>query len=446
MNAILPAYIREGTAELHFKEDVKEEWFKQPTEGCPSALKAEATDMAFFHKRQNEDTKSGWTSFNEKHSETDSEVSTVGYMPIILAPAHDVDTLNTVVQRIIEVAESFNQKHVVLTVDQALFPILVELKWVVPEYKDTLIPRLGGLPAEVETEFNKGNWVVEGSSRRFNQVNPDQSQEWLNGTGKRGGGIVGITRTTTALSRWTLSYNLRAHIAALTRKMYHVDDDDQITYNESNSSRKLWDNADEKKVIELLREANVFNINQQTTVPERLQNMVTKDLATTRIEESLLKANSLGQEKLDTFVKERLMAPKEDENPKKLRDPLPKNKAPTFSSLYEAEKKESEKSAVIKANRSILQRITTAYDAGRRVDLPQILSHELMVVPLAIADTNSQLRTGNKSVIIELLSSGMERPRVTPGRRTVDFSSRWSSISYGSRKTFRVQHIRRFRG
>ena len=56
--------------------------------------------MAFFHKRQNEDTKSGWKSFNEKHSETDSEVSTVSYMPIILAPAHDVDTLNTVVQRI----------------------------------------------------------------------------------------------------------------------------------------------------------------------------------------------------------------------------------------------------------------------------------------------------------------------------------------------------------
>ena len=40
--------------------------------------------------------------------------------------------------------------------------------------------------------------------------------------------------------------------------------------------------------------------------------MVTKDPATTQIEESFLKASSLGQEKLDTFVKERLMVPKED--------------------------------------------------------------------------------------------------------------------------------------
>ena len=37
MNAILPAYIREGTAEPQFREDVKEEWFKQPIEDCPSA-------------------------------------------------------------------------------------------------------------------------------------------------------------------------------------------------------------------------------------------------------------------------------------------------------------------------------------------------------------------------------------------------------------------------
>ena len=247
------------------------------------------------------------------------------------------------------------------------------------------------LPAEVQAEFDNGNWVVKCSPRRFNQVDPDQGQEWLNSTGKRGGGIVGITRTTAALCRWTLSYNLRAHIAALTREMYRIDDDDHIACNESNPSGNRRDNGDVKKVIELLHQANIFNVNQQADVPERLQNMVTKDLATTQIEESLLKASSLGQEKLDTFVKERLMVPKEDENRKKLRDPLPKNKALTFVSLYEAEKKEREKSAAIKADRTILQRIITAYDAGRRVDLPRILSHELVSVPLATADTNGQL-------------------------------------------------------
>ena len=47
----------------------------------------------------------------------------------------------------------------------------------------------------------------------------------------------------------------------------------------------------------------------------------------------------------------------------------------------------------------------------------QILSHELMEVPLVISDTSgvsSQRRTENKSVMMELLSSGTARPRVTP--------------------------------
>ena len=33
------------------------------------------------------------------------------------------------------------------------------------------------LSVEVQTEFDKGNWVVKGSLRKFNQVNPDQAQE-----------------------------------------------------------------------------------------------------------------------------------------------------------------------------------------------------------------------------------------------------------------------------
>lgn len=57
------------------------------------------------------------------------------------------------------------------------------------------------LPEAVYQEFQNGNFVVKRSAQKFNQVDPDQSQEWLNGTGKRSGGIVGITKTPTALSR-----------------------------------------------------------------------------------------------------------------------------------------------------------------------------------------------------------------------------------------------------
>jgi len=65
-------------------------------------------------------------------------------MPIILAPAHELDTLNTVVLRCRHVAKKLEQHHVVLTVDEALFCKLMDLKWAKPQYQDFLVVRLGG--------------------------------------------------------------------------------------------------------------------------------------------------------------------------------------------------------------------------------------------------------------------------------------------------------------
>ena len=64
------------------------------------------------------------------------------------------------------------------------------------------------LPEEVKAEFPAGNFVVKCGKQLFNQVNPDQSQEWLKGTGKKYGGIMDKMNTPSALSRWALSYNM----------------------------------------------------------------------------------------------------------------------------------------------------------------------------------------------------------------------------------------------
>jgi hypothetical protein len=53
--------------------------------------------------------------------------------------------------------------------------------------------------------------------------------------------------------------------------------------------------------------------------------------------------------------------------------------APTFATLREVETKvRCDKSAtVVRAEKNVLQRIITAFDAGRKIDLLEILSHEL---------------------------------------------------------------------
>ena len=74
----------------------------------------------------------------------------------------------------------------------------------------------------VKAEFERGNFVVKRSPQPFNQVDSDQSQEWLNNTGKKGAAsIVGITKTT-SLSRWDLSYSLRSHISSETKHAYGI--------------------------------------------------------------------------------------------------------------------------------------------------------------------------------------------------------------------------------
>jgi len=119
-----------------------------------------------------------------------------------------------------------------------------------------------------------------------------------------------------------------------------------------------------------------------------------------------------------TFVKERLIISEDGHSTRKLRDPLHKANALTFSSLYEA-KKDRGKDTIMKADRSIHQRLITAYQAGRSVNLHTILNHELMPVPVSIAYTNGSLRTGNKSVLLEVMTQGV----TCPAEVTIDGTS-----------------------
>lgn len=144
MNDIIPAPNR-GTTEAPYNEDITPGWFTQSIDECPSAIKAHATDMAFTITRSSQEPMPSWTSFNKNASTVNPEQTSVGYLPIIQAPANDIDTLNTVARRVLHVAQSMEQEHVVLTVDESLYPKLLELKWSVDQYKDILIPCVGGL-------------------------------------------------------------------------------------------------------------------------------------------------------------------------------------------------------------------------------------------------------------------------------------------------------------
>ena len=119
--------------------------FKMTEEHTAESKRSVALDQSFFLNRHASEEKPGWTDFNRRICHNNPNQMLIGHMRIILAPAHEYDTLNTVIKRCVAVSEYFKEKHTVITGDQALYCKLQELKWLIPEYKERLIPRLGGL-------------------------------------------------------------------------------------------------------------------------------------------------------------------------------------------------------------------------------------------------------------------------------------------------------------
>ena len=120
----------------------------------------------------------------------------------------------------------------------------------------------------------------------------------------------------------------------------------------------------------------------------------------------------LGQIQLDTFVSERLILNDPDGKPHiSYHHPLKKNNAPTFNELYKV-KVGSKGSAerVVNSDRGIMQRLIVAYEAGRKVDLGSILKHELLPVPLALAEMNDNIRSGNKVTLLNEVTAEVDIP------------------------------------
>ena len=207
------------------------------------------------------------------------------------------------------------------------------------------------LPAEILDEFKNGNFVVKRAKSKFNQIDPDQSQEWLNSTGKSGGGIVGITITSSALSRWALSFNLRSDIASRTYELFHANSDGMVAHKERSKGRRDKDANAEKLVRDEMIRLKIFS--EETEVNKILQNAATKDQAMEKVSKSLLNAKTLGQKQLESFVSERIL----EKKTVSFRATLSKNKAPTFASLYNITQrsKASDKTSIIKVDRNVMK-------------------------------------------------------------------------------------------
>lgn len=68
--------------------------------------------MTFIDKSQSKQIRPCRSSFNQDLSKDNQEITTLGHMPIIQAPAHDLDTLNIVVRLCMYITAQFGQPNI----------------------------------------------------------------------------------------------------------------------------------------------------------------------------------------------------------------------------------------------------------------------------------------------------------------------------------------------
>ena len=142
----------------------------------------------------------------------------------------------------------------------------------------------------------------------------------------------------------------------------------------------------------------------QQTAPA-LVSLATHDVATKEITTSLLNAEAMGNDKLKDFIKSRLLT-----RTISFYVSLPKSNSLTFKSLYmkKVVSKSSAITKVLKADRSLLQRLFRAQLSGRNINIKELLKHELFPVPLSIADTSGTLLSASgKSDLQHILEEGV---------------------------------------
>lgn len=132
------------SVEPRIEKGINKSWYDSSAL-LPDVKKAKLQDLKFFLGRQNEEEHVGWTEFNKRTSQKNISVTSIGYLPMILEPAHEFSTLNTVLQRSLYIANKTGRKYTVITVDQQLYCRLLELKWSSDDYQKRIILRMGGL-------------------------------------------------------------------------------------------------------------------------------------------------------------------------------------------------------------------------------------------------------------------------------------------------------------
>ena len=140
---------------------------------------------------------------------------------------------------------------------------------------------------------------------------------------------------------------------------------------------------------------NPFEADQEELVSLASGAVLEDDVA-----DNLLRAEGIGEEQFNAFVKENLLSEEPD-----IFTTLKRNKLQTFSSAKKSTVKDSKgKEITVKMNRHFLARLLILAKS-RQIDMKEVLSYSLGIYPLSLATATGSIVKTVKSKLFEILES-----------------------------------------
>ncbi|CAG9760339.1 unnamed protein product [Ceutorhynchus assimilis] len=223
--------------------------------------------------------------------------------------------------------------------------------------------KLRNTAPKVYEEFIEGNFVVKRLSGNFNQLPVDQALEHINKSSKDAGGIVGLTKNSSMLDEWFLSYN----VVGMMIDEFRSSLTSQINISSKNvecGNKRM--KVDERSVQKLFSEFIRFNVFSKSD--DRLLVISTNEVASDIVQTSLLDVNDIGEQALKKFSEH------------------------TGVKVVAGDKRKT-----FRKGQEFLQKILAAKEMGRHSNYADIFKHELTAYPMSLAPTGILSTPSNKS-------------------------------------------------
>ena len=213
---------------------------------------------------------------------------------------------------------------------------------------------------EIYNEFMRRNFVLRIKKGDFNQMPIDQGLEHVNRICKMVGGIIGITKTDSALNRWAIAFNVPMLLVDKLRNLLGIMCDPS---NFDDHSAQKQQRQDVDAVIEELIKHNVFNQKSALiTIP------TTGEMASKTITDSMLSLHENGKDIVKNIAQVRLIT----SGGNSLYDTVSAPKLMTLNDIgkFQDEKTKSRKRTKLETD--VYRASHESYASGRDVNIAEL--------------------------------------------------------------------------